>query len=275
MSNFELIDDFLANRLNEQDRNNFEQQLAGDPSLKESVEFQQQVVNGVRHARAVELKSMLKNVPLNGSTWTAGKITTTAVSLGIVATSLYFYLREDQPPVSSKEEQRQENVEKPNTISKEPVVVPADSNKETSANSAQPAKDKIESSNKTKAITPVNKPDIQVVDPSEEFTETERATESTAANRSEISQSKMQVTTGLSDKKHNFHYQFVQSKLLLYGPFDKSLYEILEIHGESHAVFLFYRENYYLLDEQQATITALERIRDPQLLKKLKEYRGR
>jgi hypothetical protein len=84
----------------------------------------------------------------------------------------------------------------------------------------------------------------------------------------------MEVITGVADKKHTFHYQFVQGKLMLFGPFDKSLYEILEIHGDVPAVFLFYKENYYLLDVSQTSITALRSIQDGQLLKKLKAYRN-
>jgi hypothetical protein len=84
----------------------------------------------------------------------------------------------------------------------------------------------------------------------------------------------MEVAIVAPDKKHTFHYQFSEGKLLLYGPFDKNLYEILEIHGEGHAVFLFYRENYFLLDENQSAITKLEAIRDGELLRKLKQYRS-
>jgi hypothetical protein len=273
MSNFELIDDYLSNRLTEQDRTSFEQQIAGDPSLKSEVEFQRRVVEGVRSARAAEIKQMLKNVPLNGNTWSIGKITTAAVTVGIVATSLYFYMKEDSLTVPVTDEQHNEKLKTPK--SEETVVLPADSENEDSHKDAEPVKERIEASGKSKVASPVTKPEIQVVDPSEEFEETKTAIDHTTPGRSEISPSKMEVITGVPDKKHNFHYQFVQSKLMLYGPFDKTLYEILEIHGEGHAVFLFYKENYYLLDESQSKITALQPIHDAQLLKKLKEYRGR
>lgn len=274
MSNFELIDDYLANRLNEQERKGFEQQLAGDPALKEEVQFQQRVIEGVRHARAVELKTMLKNVPLNGGTWSTGKFTAAAVTVGIVATSLYFYLKDDQTPAPVVANPAQESVQE----SKEPqnaVNTPADSSESDAVGAAQASKEKTETGGKSKAARPVAKPNIQVTDPSVEFTETERVTDRSTTSRGEITPSKMEVITGVADKKHNFHYQFTDNKLLLYGPFDKSLYEILEIHGDGHAVFLFYKENYYLLDEKQTAITSLEPIRDAQLLKKLKEYRGR
>ena len=58
-------------------------------------------------------------------------------------------------------------------------------------------------------------------------------------------------------------------------PTTHDYYEILEIHGDKHSVFLFYKEHYYLLDEKQSKITALEPINDAVLLKKLKEYQGR
>ncbi len=95
MNNFELIDDYLANRLQETDRKAFEQQLEGDPDLKDALEFQQQVVSGVRQARAVELKAMLNNVPIGTGSWGGTKIAAGIISAGIVATSLYFYLNED------------------------------------------------------------------------------------------------------------------------------------------------------------------------------------
>ncbi len=272
MSNFELIDDYLANRLPEQDRISFEQQLAGDPALKEEVQFQQRVIEGVRQARATELKNMLKNVPVNGNTWSAGKISAAAVTVGIIATSIYFYMKDEAPVLPDKTVQ--ESVQ-PSQESKETVTIQAESKNEEPDNASLPAKENNQNAIISKTPKPVVKPDIQVTDPSMEYTDTERVKDHNTPGRSEIFPSKMEVTTGIPDKKHNFHYQFADSKLLLYGPFDKSLYEILEIHGEGHAVFLFYKENYYLLDEKQAAITSLEPIRDSQLLKKLREYRGR
>ena len=84
----------------------------------------------------------------------------------------------------------------------------------------------------------------------------------------------MDVVTGIDDKKHGFHYQFSQGKLLLYGPFDKNLYEILEVHGDNRSLFLFFRENYYLLNEKESQITPLKAISDGELIKRLREYRS-
>ena len=275
MENFELIDDYLANRLNEQDRQAFEQQLEGDPALKEEVEFQQQVVQGVRHARVAELKSMLNNVPVSGNYWSGGKIAAAVVTVGIVATGLYFYMNENEDSMTSLQEQNQEITEQSTDKTIVPIVPStSDVRQEDSVTTQQPTKEKLEKLKENKSSTPVSKPNIQVVDPSADFSQTEEGKESVTPGQTQISPSKMEVAIGPVDKKHNFHYQFVQDKLMLYGPFDKNLYEILEIHGDGHAVFLFYKENYYLLDEKQSAITKLVPISDGQLLKKLREYRS-
>lgn len=275
MNNFELIDDYLANRLQEQDRKAFEQQLDGDPALKEEVEFQQQIVHGVRQARVAELKSMLNNVPVSGNYWSGGKIAAAVVTAGIVATGLYFYVNENEVSMTSLQEQNQEITGHPEDKTIVPIV-PSSSNvrPEDSVTTLQPTKEKSGKLKQNKTSTPINKPDIQVVDPSADFSQNEEEKESVTPGRSQISPSKMEVAINPVDKKHNFHYQFVQEKLMLYGPFDKNLYEILEINGDGHAVFLFYKENYYLLDEKQSGITKLAPISDSQLLKKLREYRS-
>ena len=163
MSNFELIDDYLANRLNEQDRKDFEHQLDGDPALKEEVDFQQQVVSGVRQARAIELKSMLNNIPVTGSFWSGGKIAAAAVTVGLVATSLYFYQKEDEQLITPIESVQQEISTPPSEHATEPDITPAaesKANENTSATSksaGQPT-EKPRVINEERPSTPVRKP---------------------------------------------------------------------------------------------------------------------
>jgi hypothetical protein len=44
--------------------------------------------------------------------------------------------------------------------------------------------------------------------------------------------------------------------------------------GNKRTVFLYYKDSYYLLNEENETIKPLAPINDPSLLKKLKDYRG-
>lgn len=275
MTNFERIDDYLANRLTAQDKEAFEQQLAGDPALKEDFTFQQQIVKAVHHARATELKQMLNQVPVGGSGLSTGQLAATVISVGIVATGLYFFSADMQTPAPPPDKAI-ETVVQPESPQENPASttpVQEAEPKEKTDKRIEPRKES--SSKESKVATPVQKPALEVVDPSDEFKETQEPVDPEKTERTELVTSKLEVITNPSDKKYTFHYQFAEGKLMLYGPFDKSLYEILEIHSGSRSVFLFYRENYYLLDEKQNAIAPLQLIRDSKLLQKLKEYRGR
>ncbi len=270
MTNFEKIDDYLAQRLPAEERARFEEALAGDASLRKEVAFQEKVIQSVRQARAAELKNMLQQVPVPTGGWSPTQLTASIIATGIVATGLYFYFRPDTAPLPSPPATPEVTVEptpaKPAQEQPEATTTPVEEPKKKPA--ATKAADKV---------TPVQKPDIQVTDPSAEFTETKEPSEpaATGTPRTELTVSKLQVVTVAGDKKYSFHYQFAEGKLHLFGPFDNNLYEILEINGDSHAVFLFYKENYYLLDEKQTAISPLPVIRDGPLLKKLREYRNR
>jgi hypothetical protein len=280
MENFERIDDFLANRLSEADRKSFEEQLAGNPSLKEELNFQSQLVEGVRKARAHELKSMLQQVPVSGgASWGSLKMAAAVVGAGLIGASLYFYYDNDEAVIHPAESQVSTTITpQPEPTSSETVA--ADETKPehevvTSPAETKPARKNNTISTAPKKSDPVTRPDINMMDQADDMTTSEAPViENTSGSRMEISIAKMDVVTGIADKKHGFHYQFSQGKLLLYGPFDKNLYEILEVHGDNRSVFLFYRENYYLLNEKETQITPLKAIADAELIKRLREYRG-
>jgi len=85
----------------------------------------------------------------------------------------------------------------------------------------------------------------------------------------------MTVKTDANNKKYNFHYQFKNGELYLYGPFDKKLIEIMEFFSDNkHTVFLFHENKYYLLNEASDKVKPLTAITDPALIRKLKEHRG-
>ena len=117
MSQFELVEDYLTNRLDEGARKAFEQRMQGDPQLRSEVELQQGIIEGIKSARAAELKAMLNNVPIGGSTASAitGKVILATISAGIIGTALYFGLRDNQ-----EEPLQTEQVTIEDTIAAEP-----------------------------------------------------------------------------------------------------------------------------------------------------------
>lgn len=281
MNNSELIDNYLTNRLTDIERVAFEQQVASDPPLKADIELQKNIVEGIKHARATELKSMLDNVSIApvSSGFASLKIAAGIIGAGILIGSLYYYYQpKNLTEVPNLSTSIQDSLQGNDSAESSKKLVPVEEpNKETKQQVAdEPVKEKaVEIKKKTNIPSVVKQPKIDVIDPTVEVSsEDNHSTIESENSKSAITASHIQVDTDSSSKKYNFHYQFNNGKLQLFGPFDKSLYEILEINGDSHAVFLFFKENYYLLDEKQTQITKLPLIKDGALIKMLKEYRG-
>lgn len=284
MTNFNLIDDYLTNRLSESEKVTFEQQVASDPSLKADVELQKNILDGIKSARASELKAMLNNVPIGTTvsvSFSAMKMAAGIIGAGILIGSLYYYFQPkgltDGPNLSTS---IQDSLQGNDSVESTEKIIPTEA--PSQENNIQPVvaeptlEKATESKGENKKTSAVNQPKLEVADPTDELSSADNQSELvlTENSKSSVILSHIQVETNSSSKKFNFHYQFSNGKLQLYGPFDKSLYEILEINGDSHSVFLFYRENYYLLDESQNQITQLPLIKDGALLEKLKEYRN-
>ncbi|MBI3481672.1 MAG: hypothetical protein HY015_01610 [Bacteroidetes bacterium] len=278
MENFELIDDYLRGQLKGQEKEAFENQLQADPTLQSEVTLQQQLIEGIKKARIAELKTMLSQVPVTGAMqvgagMSAGQIAAGVITSAVVVTGTLFYFQPWNKSVDKPEVKTVQPVIE-NTPKTEPTeITTPEVNPETKTVAAEPKKKEAK-----KVTVPSTKkvgPDIQVIDPTDELTSNPSKAEKakTEMDPSAVSTSRIEVETDDSNKEYAFHYQFNHGKLRLYGKFDKGLYEIIEVNGNAHSVFLFYKDNYYLLDEKENTITPLTPIKDSQLIKKLKEYR--
>jgi hypothetical protein len=280
MENFDLIDDYLRGRLSGHEKEAFEKQLQADPSLQGEIDLQQQLIEGIKKARISQLKTMLSQVPVTGAMTSsaglsAGQIAAGVITSAIVATGtlLYFHPWKTADNVDAKTEQPVIETVAPKTEPKGEMkaLEPAAENKKSVATETETKKS-------DKTVTPkvqTVRPDIQVVDPTTELADNPSSNEKAKVDRNlgAISDSNIEVDHVSNDRQHAFHYQFSQGKLILYGKFDKALYEIIEVNGSSHSVFLFYKDAYYALDEKETAITPLTPIRDKELVQKQKDYR--
>jgi hypothetical protein len=272
-----LLDDYLANRLDPQGKAAFEQKLHTDPSLKSEYQLQQQFINGIKKARIAELKSIMNNVPVpaaQGGTAVASKIALWTILAGIVATGLYFYLNQDSQEskqnateIKVDEKNKKPEVLKPSQHEDSPVV------SETPASSEQKPLKSPKAPQKGNNSQVAKDRKIEVYDPTEEK-QSESAQSSETTVPIENQHPEIVVEVDASNKKYNFNYQFKEGKLLLYGPFEKNLYEIMEFFSDDkRTLFLYYNDGYYLLKEDSDKLKPLNAITDPALLKKLKDYR--
>jgi hypothetical protein len=284
MSNFDHIDDYLANRLDSNERVAFENQVANDPALKSEVELQRQIIEGIKQARAVELKAMLSRVPVSGGgaqvEFSALRIAAGVIIAGVLTAAAYYYFNPSEfPPIQdAAADVTQSDKVIPKEDKPESSVADPEADKEGAVINPDPEAGKEEKSKSNESSsTPAVKPKMDIVDPSADLQDEEqpRNEQPELNSKSEIAPSHVRIEMDSSNKKYDFHYQFSDSKLMLYGSFDRSLYEVLEINGGNHSVFLYYKNNFYLLDESKEEITRLTPVEDQALLKKLRAYRSR
>ena len=76
-------------------------------------------------------------------------------------------------------------------------------------------------------------------------------------------------------RKYNFHYQLIEQKLVLYGDFEDEPFEILEINKDNGGIdlYLYYKDNFYGIDQGSKKIEALKEIADPVLIQRLQALR--
>ena len=98
MRNLELIDDYLSNRLSEQERKDFEQKIESDAELKAELATQRQIVEGIKKARAAELKSMLAKVSIESTptvSLTPLRIAAGLFGAAVLASVIYYFYDND------------------------------------------------------------------------------------------------------------------------------------------------------------------------------------
>jgi len=278
MNNFELIDDYLTGKLSEQDKKSFEQQLSSDPALQADLELQTEIILGLKAARAAELKTMLNHVVITKPAiyFTPLRIAAGLIGAAVIATSLYYYLDKNesfnttQLSSSFADSIRQSEQNERETIKDSTIT--EDATEELPLKTDSPPK----ASTPAPAISPIqheNKPAIDILNPSEELT-VEESTPPVTESRAAIV--KIEINIISTERKFKSHYQFSNGKLVLYGDFDKDLYEIIEVNGQqTRSLFLNYKTAYYLLDESQKEITILKEITDPVLIQKLKSFQAK
>lgn len=287
----ELLDDYLTNRMSEQERSAFEKRLQADPDLQNEYRLQQRLVKGIRDARVAELKSMLNKIPVSATSprkTIATKILIGTILSVLIATAAYMYFNKDEIKIAQTEAPVEERTTEENTIQPdvEELKTPAESEKRNET-PAEP-KDKNQTSAGTEQSKPsqakkpaplkapqekTNQDDgVESTDPAEESS---RDAETDHPDASGPGKSSFIIETDTDNGDYDFHYQFNEGKLILYGPFEKNLYEVMEFSNDGQpGAFLFYNNKYYLLDEDDLHVKPLIPIADAALLRQLKEFRS-
>ena len=302
----ELVERYLEGGMSDLERLNFENQLINNPAIQEEFQFQKDVVEGIKEYRKAELKARLDNiqVPSSGIYHLIGlkvaALVTITTMVGFGAYYTFFNDQSDkaeiQSPVAINQNHSADSevevpemptpIEEESLTTEEIVVEKMDKSdkkksdkekKSTSKNKEEKAT--VQEEKQTVKVMPspnIVKPEsleglaednIDHKDDSFEVSNNSFATINKGAEE------KIDVET-ISDGKKDFHYQFFNKKLFLYGDFDKMPYEILEYNTNKNTLYyLYYQGAFYELNSDQIKITPLKEIEDENLIKELEMLR--
>ena len=267
----ELLDDYITNRMTDPDRRTFEQKIQADPDLQHEYALQKRLIKGIKDARVAELKSMLNQVPVPSAG--PGNALATKILLGTVATLIiaattYWYVSRDEIKMSENPASGQHQVTDEQTTPAEseatPESAPSEQKDVTPAEQGRIEQDK----NQTSAGTEHSKPSLaKKPDPLQA---------PGAINRGSATSEKSStpVETDPNNTQYQFHYQFKGGKLILYGPFDTTNHEVVDVLiNNKPSLFLFYKGQFYKMEDGDSSVKILTPVSDPDLAKKLKESR--
>jgi len=281
----ERIESYLTNKMSAENRQAFEHELGSNPELQNEVDFQRDIIEGIKSVRMQELKTMMNNIPTGGSSWWSSSFNKVAVITvaGLIIGSVVYFNSDssenaekitENPVVETMNDSDNLLNSNPNDLEENANEIPAeDPSKEQAITDSSLKSTKAKKDNAVAVFTPDEvKPGI--VDSFDENVDTDFSVpENELMEKSSTNSEGLAIEVISGEKKHNFHYQIKNSALKLYGEFDDT-YEILDIiRSKRRAVYLFYKNQYYPLVLSQKEITPLKAITDQELVNSLEKIR--
>ncbi len=288
----EFFDRYLKNQLSAKERAAFEEKVAQDPLLLSEIRLQKEICAALGETRKAALKTRLNQVPVSHTGWIHMQGSKLALVLGsalVITAGSYFYytsrpVRESQPTLSI--------TALPPAVDQAPVLVPepsAGSLEQAAGKKDAPADNRVENKN-TRVIQLVEKstpeehlPAItrpELVTGFAEDSQTVHYQDFVPPGKATPDHSpSAQVYPDIENRQHrlyDFHYQFLDNKLFLYGDFGQTPYEIIALNlAEGRHLFLKYDTRFYTIDSQQTEVAPLQAIEDSVLINALKNIHTR
>ena len=293
---------YLRGELDAATRSQYEVQLQADPVLQSELELHQELQHGLGIAkRRLELKQMLQNTPVSGAgnpilhnpalQWLSAGIAS------IVVVGTLWMVNQPVENVATPEITKSvvkaapvteavttEPSEQPLTdVVTEPApIVNSETNKEVAKaapqkNTSQPnkgANGSKTSDNEPKfdeqgQENPINLKSEVISGAGDNSNQPSMLPKSDIGGTSAVSETILK-----SDANYNFHYQFMEGKLYLYGKFDKGLYEVIDLGGkDGKRSFLYYQNTYYQVLPGTSKVTQLSATDDKGIVASLDKLR--
>ena len=289
MKYYDIVGAYLDNELEGEALRDFKTELATNPALNKELEFQQQLIEGIKENRMLDLKTRLDNIPVSGGAgaMTFGKIVSGVVILAGVGYGVFKIIGIDesstqQPDIISEvvenrpdaiqpatEDEPNQNLseEEAGRVQKETVITRKQDTVEDNA---------MEKLNSGDIITP------DVPEPIDEF-ETDKISEDDIVVPSKNlgtmeypDESNLEISIISNRRKYKFHYQVKTGQLILYGNFDEEPYQLLEINaGNDKHLYLYFKGKYYEIDKKTQEVAPLIKITNRKLISALNKLKDK
>lgn len=295
MSNNERIDAYFRNELNEAEKQDFLQDVDADASLKSDFKFQQNVTDGIKAHRKQELIAKLDSIQIASTGQSLLLKTIGIVGIATVATiGTYMWMNQDsEPSLTEAENTIDEVIDEPAVSKSENTEFVATNDNESSKTADEQAIEVEESNSssiKRESVTETNNvaneastdagvpniviPEVEEPSSGESMSVDEDLSAPEAMSTSAVRLSTRNDVEVRVSKKYSFHYQIVDDALVLYGNFNDSPFEVIELKtNKGINSYLYFKDNFYSLRTDSTDIRALDLIKNEELIKELQKRR--
>ena len=287
MTNYERIEAYLNNELSESEGQQLMQDVNSDPSLKSEFQFQESVIDGIKDYRKKELIARLDNIQVasTGQSMLLKAIGLVGIAT-VVSVGTYFWVNSgDDLPINNEEKN---NIEQIVTQPEEPQEVAIDEIKkdDIAEEEAVTTETVAETVDSTPAVTATPKEDKPTVIPDVVIPDVEEPESGTSLDVEEdlsapeamaASSIRLRSSTDVEvklNKKYDFHYQVKNGGLILYGNFNNSPFEVIELNtNQGINSYLYFENHFYSLANDSEEIKPLKAIENKELIKELEKRR--
>lgn len=287
----EVVGAYLDNELKGDELKQFEKELSSNPGLQKELSFQKELHEGIKLNRHNQLKARLDNLEVSGgSTGTSAlvKVVGGIAIAGLVGLGIYLVNTNEtlEPAPINETSELVENTPKeettsPSTIEENEIDEPVESTISNPIETSDPVNEQAttssdmkedESSDIDTSLPIADLPDVEEgMDDMESMEDVDIASPSISMDKS-VSSGQSNISVEIKrKKKYDFHYEFTEDRMVLYGKFNEEPYELIEVNlADGKKIFMKYKDDYYAI-EPTTEITPLKVITDQSLIQKIKD----
>lgn len=281
MTNSERIEAYFNNELPEAEKQQLLNDVNSDPSLKSEFQFQQEVVDGIKAFRKKELIARLDNVQI-ASTGQAVLLKTLGVigiaGIATVSTFMWVNNNSDNETVIDKTEiVLPQETEQPSEVTE--TIAPVTDEKEDKLVIKPIVQNKIAEKEVIPQESAADMPSIVIPEVMEPDSSSDAILEDDLEAPEAIGSSEINISTSTNvnvvlSKKYTFHYQVKEGQLTLYGDFEDAPFEVIEMKtNKGIKSYLYYKNNFFGLNNISEDILPLKRIDNKGLIEELEKRR--